>query len=32
VLPAGRLMVRNICTVFDRYLRQQAEQRFSKMI
>ncbi len=32
VLPAGRLMIRNICMVFDHYLRQQSEQRFSKVI
>ncbi|MBL1261897.1 MAG: oxygen-independent coproporphyrinogen III oxidase [Thiotrichaceae bacterium] len=32
VLPAGRLLIRNVCMVFDRYLRQQTEQRFSKVI
>lgn len=31
VLPAGRLLVRNICMVFDKYS-QQAKQRFSKVI
>lgn len=32
VLPAGRLLIRNICMVFDRYLRESREQRFSKVI
>jgi oxygen-independent coproporphyrinogen-3 oxidase len=32
VLPAGKLLIRNICMVFDRYLRQKQEQRFSKVI
>jgi len=33
VLPAGRLLVRNICMVFDRYLRNGDDQsRFSKVI
>ncbi|PIE83104.1 MAG: oxygen-independent coproporphyrinogen III oxidase [Candidatus Contendobacter odensis] len=32
VLPAGRLLIRNICMVFDRYLREQATQRFSRVI
>ena len=33
VLPAGRLLVRNICMVFDRYLRNSDDQsRFSKVI
>lgn len=31
VLPAGRLLIRNICMVFDKYS-QQARQRFSKVI
>jgi len=31
VLPAGRLLIRNICMVFDKYS-QQAKQRFSKVI
>lgn len=32
VLPAGRLLIRNICMVFDRYLREKNEQRFSRVI
>ncbi len=32
VLPSGRLLIRNICMVFDYYLRQTSEQRFSKVI
>jgi oxygen-independent coproporphyrinogen-3 oxidase len=33
VLPAGRLLVRNICMVFDRYLRGDGQRsRFSKVI
>jgi len=32
ILPAGRLLVRNICLTFDIYLRQNKEQRFSKVI
>ncbi len=32
VNPAGRLLIRNICMVFDRYLREKSEQRFSKVI
>jgi oxygen-independent coproporphyrinogen-3 oxidase len=32
VLPPGRLLIRNICMVFDRYLRAQKQQRFSKVI
>ena len=32
VLAPGRLLIRNICMVFDRYLRQQREQRFSRVI
>jgi len=31
VLPAGRLLIRNICMVFDRYLTQK-QQQFSKVI
>ena len=31
VLPAGRLLIRNICMVFDRYL-QKKTQQFSKVI
>jgi oxygen-independent coproporphyrinogen-3 oxidase len=32
VLPAGMLLIRNICMVFDKYLRTQQGQRFSKVI
>ena len=32
VLPAGKLLIRNICMVFDRYLRGQTQQRYSKVI
>ena len=32
VLPRGRLLIRNICMVFDVYLRQGQQQRFSKVI
>jgi len=32
VLPPGRLLIRNICMVFDRYLRQAQQRRFSKVI
>jgi len=32
VLPAGRLLIRNICMVFDRYLREREGQRYSKVI
>lgn len=32
VLPAGRLLIRNLCMVFDRYLRQRGERKFSKVI
>jgi len=32
VLPAGRLLIRNICMVFDRYLKKTSNQRFSKVI
>jgi len=33
VLPAGRLLIRNICMVFDRYLREPGQTaRFSKVI
>ncbi|MDX1655545.1 MAG: oxygen-independent coproporphyrinogen III oxidase, partial [Candidatus Competibacteraceae bacterium] len=32
VLPAGRLLIRNICMTFDRYLRRQEEGRFSRVI
>lgn len=32
VLPPGRLLIRNICMAFDRYLREQRQQRFSRVI
>ncbi|MEK1905100.1 MAG: oxygen-independent coproporphyrinogen III oxidase [Pseudomonas sp.] len=32
VLPAGRLLVRSVCMLFDRYLEQQNLQRFSRVI
>ena len=33
VTPAGRMLIRNICMVFDEHLRQQtSEQGFSKVI
>ncbi|HXZ09019.1 MAG TPA: oxygen-independent coproporphyrinogen III oxidase [Paraburkholderia sp.] len=32
VLPAGRMLVRNIAMVFDRYLGQQTLQRFSRTV
>jgi oxygen-independent coproporphyrinogen-3 oxidase len=32
VQAAGRLLIRNICMVFDKYLRESREQRFSKVI
>lgn len=32
VQPAGRLLIRNVCMVFDKYLRQAKSQRFSKVI
>ena len=32
VAPVGRLLIRNVCMVFDKYLRQAKEQRFSKVI
>lgn len=32
VRPAGRLLIRNICMVFDRYLEQAREQRYSRAI
>lgn len=33
ILPPGRLLIRNICSVFDKYLRQQQEPpRYSKVI
>ncbi|GAB4345094.1 MAG: oxygen-independent coproporphyrinogen III oxidase [Gammaproteobacteria bacterium] len=32
VRPAGRLLIRNVCMVFDRYLRESGQRRFSKVI
>lgn len=32
VLPAGRLLIRNICMVFDRYRRESAQSGFSRTI
>ena len=32
VQDAGKLLIRNICMVFDRYLREKQNQRFSKVI
>ena len=32
VLPAGKLLIRNICMVFDKYTRQLNQARFSKVI
>lgn len=32
VATAGRLLIRNVCMVFDRYLREKNEQRFSNTI
>jgi oxygen-independent coproporphyrinogen-3 oxidase len=32
VLPAGTLLIRNVCMVFDKYLRTQTGQRFSRVI
>ena len=32
VLPAGRLLVRNICMVFDKYLRSKTNASFSRVI
>ncbi|MDD5269009.1 MAG: oxygen-independent coproporphyrinogen III oxidase [Methylococcales bacterium] len=32
VLPAGRLLIRNICMVFDKYMAQKQQQQFSKVI
>ncbi|MFZ2171886.1 MAG: oxygen-independent coproporphyrinogen III oxidase [Methylococcaceae bacterium] len=32
VLPAGRLLIRNICMVFDKYLVQKQQRQFSKVI
>jgi oxygen-independent coproporphyrinogen-3 oxidase len=32
VLPVGKLMIRNICMLFDYYLEQSTHQRFSKVL
>ncbi|CAK0768057.1 coproporphyrinogen III dehydrogenase [Gammaproteobacteria bacterium] len=32
IQPRGKLLIRNICMVFDRYLRHQAQRRFSRVI
>lgn len=32
VRPAGRLLIRNVCMIFDKYLRQKSGQRYSKVI
>jgi len=32
VTPIGRLLIRNICMVFDKYLRSASGQRYSKVI
>jgi len=32
VLSAGRLLIRNICMIFDRYLRESNTQKYSKVI
>lgn len=32
VLPAGHLLIRNICMVFDYYIQQKTENNFSKVI
>ncbi|MNE12792.1 Oxygen-independent coproporphyrinogen-III oxidase [compost metagenome] len=32
VLPAGRLLVRSLCMLFDHYLAGQNQQRFSRVI
>ncbi len=32
VEPAGKLLIRNICMVFDKYLRQPSQARYSKVI
>ena len=32
VLPAGRLLIRNICMTFDAHLKDNQEKRFSKVI
>ena len=32
ILPAGHLLIRNICMAFDRYMQAKTKQRFSKVI
>ena len=32
VTPRGRLLIRNICMIFDRYLKESPEGRFSKVL
>ena len=32
VRPVGRLLIRNVCMVFDRYLRGSSERRYSRII
>ena len=32
VLPVGKFLIRNICMIFDKYLRESGEKRFSKVI
>jgi len=32
IMPVGWLLIRNVCMVFDRYLRHDTGQRFSKVI
>ena len=32
VRPAGRLLVRSLCMLFDRYLSELNQQRFSRVI
>lgn len=32
VRPAGKLLIRNICMVFDRHLREKQQRRFSRVI
>ncbi len=32
VMPRGRLLIRNVCMVFDRYMRNPTQTRYSKVI
>ena len=32
ILPAGRLLARSVCMLFDRYLSEQTQHRFSRVI